>query len=97
MKKINNHQKGSTRQSLTVEETIDTLAHVIVSKMSPLELGKMIYPDAEPIDLARVPEPVIADHATRYTEKELKAGQFFRIGEKYIFFMDHETKKARSH
>ena len=97
MKKIKNHQKGPSRRSLTVEETVDILAHAIVSRMSPLELGKMIYPDAEPIDLASVTEPVIADHFTRYTEKELKAGQFFRIGDKYTFFMDHEAKKARNH
>ncbi len=97
MKKTNNRQKGPTRRSPTVEETIDTLAHAIVAKMSPLELGKMIYPDAEPVDLARVPQPVIADHTTRYTEKELKAGQFFRVGDKYTFFMDHEAKKTRNH
>ena len=94
MKKTNNRHKGPTRRSPTVEETIDILAHAIVAKMSPLELGKMIYPDADPVDLASVPELVIADHATRYTEKELNAGQFFRIGDKYIFFMDHEAKGA---
>ena len=64
--------------------------------MSPLELGKIIYPEAEPVDLASVPEPIIADYATRYTERELQAGQFFRIRDTYKFFMDHEAKKARS-
>ncbi len=97
MKKTNNRQKRPTSRSSTVEETIDTLAHAIVAKMSPLEIGQMIYPDAEPVDLASVPQPVIADHTTRYTEKELKAGQFFRVGDKYTFFMDYEAKKARNH
>lgn len=97
MKKTNNCQKGPTRRSPTVEETIDTLAHAIVAKMSPLELGQMLYPDAEPVDLASIPQPIIADHATRYTEKELKAGQFFRVGDKYTFVMGHEAKKARNH
>lgn len=97
MKKTSHRQKRSTHRLPTLEETVDTLAHAIVAKMSPLEMGKIIYPDAEPIDLANVPQPVIADHTTRYSEKELKAGQFFRVGNKHIFFMDHEAKKARSH
>ena len=97
MEEIKNYQKGPSRRSLTVEETVDTLAHAIVSSMSPLELGKMMYPDAEPIDLASVPELVVADYATRYTAKELNAGQFFRIGDTYTFFMGHEAKKARNH
>ena len=97
MKKTNNRQNGPIHRSSVVEESIDTLAHAIVANMSPLELGKMIYPDAEPLDLVDVPQAIIADHTTRYTEKELKAGQFFRVGDKYTFFMDHDAKKARNH
>ena len=57
MKKTNQCQKGPTRRSATVEETLDTLAYAMVANMSPLELGKMIYPDAEPVDLVSVPPP----------------------------------------
>ena len=96
MKKRKHRRKGRPRQSQTVEETVDTLAHAIVSSMSPLELGKMIYPEGEPIDLTSIPKSIMADHATRYTAKELKAGQFFRIGDTYTLFMDHEAKQARN-
>jgi hypothetical protein len=76
-------------------DAVDLLAHAIVSCMSPLEIGKMIYPDGEALSFSDVPEQVLTEHATRYSRKELKAGQFFKVRGKYIFIMDHEAKKAR--
>ena len=95
MKKRRNIRKEKKRSPSIQAESIDIMANAIVATMSPLQMGKLVYPDAEPVNLSDVPESVIRDHATRYTEKELKAGQFLRVRGKYTFFIDHETKKTR--
>jgi len=78
-----------------LEKAIDEVAAKVVSEMSPLEMGLLRYPFAEPVKLKRVPKEVIKDHLTRYTKAELKRGQFFRVGDKYTFFMDHKAKAKR--
>jgi hypothetical protein len=74
---------------------VDAVAQKIVEKMSPLEMGKLIYPGGIPVPLKKVPESVILEHLSRYTKKELKRGQFFRIGTKFTFFMDRKAKEKR--
>ena len=74
---------------------IDKTAAKVISRMSPLEIGLLRYPFAKPVTLKRVAEKVLRDHLTRYTEAELKRGQFFRVGDRYTFFMDHEAKARR--
>jgi len=96
MKKHRNIRKEKKRSRSIQAESIDMIANAVVETMSPLQMGKLIYPDAEPVNLPDVPEPVIRDHAARYTDKELKAGQFFRVHGKYTFFMDHDAKKTRT-
>lgn len=76
-------------------KAIDERAAKLVSRVSPLEIGLLRYPFAKPVKLKRVPEKVLQDHRTRYTKAELKRGQFFRVGDKYTFFMDHEAKARR--
>ncbi len=78
-----------------LQKAIDEVAAKVVSEMSPLEMGLLRYPFAEPVKLERVPKEVIKDHLTRYTKAELKRGQFFRVGDKYTFFMDHKAKAKR--
>jgi len=80
-----------------LSDVVDLMAHNIVSLMSPLQIGKMIHPDGEPVALCDVPETIINDHATRYSQKELEVGQFFNVRGKFAFIMDHKAKKARGH
>ncbi len=77
-----------------LEKAIDEVAAKVVSEMSPLEMGLLRYPFAEPVKLERVPKEVIKDHLTRYTKAELKRGQFFRVGDKYTFFVIAHTSRS---
>ena len=79
-----------------LERALDEAAAQIASRMSPLEMGLLIHPDAQPVALKGVPTDVIDDHLTRYTRAELNRGQFFRIGDRYTFFMDHQAKAKRA-
>ncbi|MDP4027709.1 MAG: hypothetical protein Q8P42_01885 [Gallionella sp.] len=91
-------KRSATEQyGLNVTDAVDLLAHDIVSRMSPLEIGKMIYPDGVAVALCNVPEPVLTDHATRYSQKELGAGQFLKVCNTHVFIVGHETKKAKRH
>ena len=87
--------KLETPVTLELERAINEVAEKVVSQMSPLELGFLRYPHAEPVKLKRVPPDVIDDHLTRYTKAELKRGQFFRVCHRYTFFMDHKAKAKR--
>jgi hypothetical protein len=75
---------------------VDDVARNVVNQMSPLEIGLMVHPHATPVKLKHVPVGVMKDHLTRYTKAELKRGQFFRVGERFTFFMDHKAKSKRS-
>lgn len=77
-------------------QIIDDVALDIASKMSPLEMGLMVYPHATPVKLKHVPMGVMNDHLTRYTKTELKHGQFFQVGDRFTFFMDHKAKAKRN-
>ena len=77
-------------------QIVDDVARDIVSQMSPLEIGLTVYPHATPVKLRHVPVGVMDDHLTRYTKAELKRGQFFRVGNRFTFFMDHNAKAKRA-
>ena len=85
-----NHGKNSS-----MEYEIDEIASELVSQMSPLEIGFLRYPFAIPVKLKLIPDNVLKDHLSRYTKAELKRGQFFQVGDKYTFFMDHKAKAIR--
>ncbi len=89
--------RNSNTKLPPLADAIDFVAHAIVSRMSALEIGSMIHPDGKAVALRDVPESVLTDHATRYSQKELEAGQFFKVQGKFTFIMDHEAKKARGH
>lgn len=76
-------------------EIIDQLANAIVCHLSPMEMGRLLHPDAEPIKLKSVPTDVIADHLTRYSKSELQQGQFFKIRNKYTFIMGQAAYDKR--
>ena len=78
-----------------LENEIAAIASELVSQMSSLEIGLLKYPFATPVKLKLVPDDVLKDHLSRYTKTELKRGQFFRVGDKYTFFMDHKAKARR--
>jgi len=75
---------------------VDDVARNVVTQMSPLEIGLMVHPHATPVKLKHVPVGVMNDHLTRYTKAELKRGQFFRVGERFTFFMDHKARSKRN-
>jgi len=77
-------------------QIVDDVARDVISQMSPLEIGLMVHPHATPVRLKHVPVEVMNDHLTRYTKAELKRGQFFRVGDRFTFFMDHKAKSKRN-
>jgi hypothetical protein len=79
-----------------LSELADIFATTIVRQMTPLEIGRLLHPDAEAVPYKNVPIAVLADHKTRYSRAELRRGQFFKIGEKYTFIMDHDTYDRRN-
>lgn len=74
---------------------VDEVAEAVAAQMSPLDMGLLVHPHAEPVKLKRVPADVIEDHLTRYSKAELKRGQFLRVGDRYVFFMDRKAKAKR--
>ena len=88
--------KRKRRPEVETDLVTDTIAQEIVSPMTPLEKGLLIYPNAVPIQLKSVPFEVLKDHLRRYTKSELEDGQFFEVllG-KYTFFMDEKAYRLR--
>ena len=78
------------------EPPSDTIAKQLMAGLSPLEIGQIVYPDAEPVSYRQVPGDVLADYLSSYTKKELKRGQFFLLGAHYTFFMDQTAYRKRS-
>jgi hypothetical protein len=71
-------------------------AKKIAIGMTPAEKALLRYPDGILLDLDEVPISVVEDHLKRYTNDELKRGQFIVAeGDKkhYVFFMDQKTKE----
>lgn len=77
-----------------VDRMIDEAARRATARMTPLQMGLLLYPGATPKELAEVPEAIVADHLTRYTRDDLKTGQFLEVlPGRYTFIMSKETKK----
>lgn len=80
-----------------VDAAIDRVAAEVVRRMTPRDLGLMLYPGATPISLPEVPKNAVADHSDRYTQEDLKTGQFLEVTPgKYLFIMSHETKYRKT-
>ena len=80
-----------------INRMIDEAADEIARRMTPLQKGLTLYPDAEPRTLDEVPRAVIDDHLDRYTRQDLEEGQFLEVSPgKYTFIMAHRTKKRKS-
>ena len=88
-------QDSKPRDTEMIAEVIDIFAHTMVRQMTPLEIGEMLYPTAVAVRLKHVPTEIIVDHRSRYSKAELKKGQFFKIGERYTFIMDHAAYDKR--
>ena len=88
------HMRGDDI-NMTEKMMIDVLAHATVRQMTPLEIGRILHPTAIAVELKHVPAAIIADHRSRYLKAELKRGQFFKIGERYTFIMDHAAYDKR--
>ena len=75
---------------------VDGIAKEIVSKLTPREIGKTLYPDATPVEYSCIPEDVKEDHLTRYSEAELQNGHFFEaLPGKYVFIMRQKSYSSR--
>jgi hypothetical protein len=81
------HMHGNDNKM--IDEMVDVLGNTMVRQMTPLEIGRMLYPTAIVVELKHVPTAIIADHRSRYSKVEIKKGQFFKMGERYTFIMDH--------
>ena len=78
------------------DRTIDEAGRRIVQGMTPLEIGRLHYPDAVPRELGEVPPSVVVSHLDRYTMRDLAEGQFLEVlPGKYTFIMGHETKRRK--
>ena len=79
-----------------LKREFDRMARMIVRQMTPLEIGKRLYPSAIPVARNAVPKAVVKDHLNRYTKGELKEGQFFEVlPGKYTFIMGHKAYRRR--
>ena len=76
----------------------DEAAKRTVECLTPLEIGKTLYPGCQGVALDEVPLKIIEDHRERYTDDDLRQGQFIVATgsrEHYIFIMSHETKRRK--
>jgi hypothetical protein len=84
--------------ALTQPEIYDAAAQHAVDNLTPLQIGQVLYPDCRGVALADVPASVIDDHRRRYTDDELREGQFVVVTgsrEHFVFIMGHATKKRK--
>jgi hypothetical protein len=80
-----------------IDAAIDRVATEAVQRMTPRDLGLILYPDATPIPLSEVPKNVVADHRDRYTQEDMETGQFLEVlPGKYLFIMSRETKYRKT-
>jgi len=78
-------------------DEFDRTIHSILRDMTPRQIGLMLHPQARPVDLEKVPPGVLEDRRQRFTEEELRAGQFLEVlPGRYTFIMDHAAYDKRS-
>ena len=76
----------------------DEAAKRTVACLTPLEIGKTLHPGCQDVALDEVPLEIIEEHRDRYTDEDLRQGQFIVVTgsrEHYIFIMSHETKRRK--
>ena len=85
------------RPKYTVKNIVDKISEEIVSNLTPLEIGKILYPSAIPVEYSCMPDEEKKEHRTRYTEEELENGQFFEVlPGKYTFIMSQKSHSVRN-
>jgi hypothetical protein len=105
-KEVNDKMKEQIRHILhefptaerTRSETFDAAVLRTVDSLTPLQIGLMLHPGCRGIALADVPASVLEDHRRRYTDDDLREGQFIVVigsREHFVFIMGHETKKRK--
>jgi hypothetical protein len=84
--------------ALTRPEIYDAAAQRAVDATTPLQMGQILYPGCRGVALADVPASVLDEHRGRYTDEDLREGQFVIVtgsSEHYVFIMGHETKRRK--
>jgi hypothetical protein len=84
--------------ALTRPEIYDGAAHRALAALTPLQIGQILHPGCRGVALADVPASVLEEYRSRYTDEDLREGQFVvvtRTKEHYVFIMGHETKKRK--
>jgi hypothetical protein len=84
--------------ALSHPDIYDAAAQRAVDALTPLQIGQILYPGCRGVALADVPASVLDDHRQRYTEEDLREGQFVIVTgsrEHYVFIMGHETKRRK--
>ena len=70
--------------------TIDGIAKNFLDSLTPRELGFLMHDDPEPLSLREVSSDIREKYRAKYGTKNLKRGQFFRLGSGTITFFTHE-------
>lgn len=86
------------KSAITRIDIFDTAAKSILQTLTPLQVAQISHPGCRPVALADVPAAVLEDHRCRYTEEDLREGQFVIVTgsqEHYVFIMGHATKRRK--
>ncbi|NLH74498.1 MAG: hypothetical protein GX456_15725 [Verrucomicrobia bacterium] len=85
--------------ALTRPEICDAAAQRVLDTLTPLQIGEILHPGCRGVALADVPASVLEEHRRRYTDEDLREGQFVIVTgstEHYVFIMGHETKGRKN-
>ncbi len=69
---------------------IDDLAAKFLDALTPKEMGFLMYDNPQPLSLQEVDSDIREKYRAKYGTKNLKRGQFFRLGSGTITFFTHE-------
>ena len=69
---------------------IDDLAAKFLDSLTPKEMGFLMYDNPQPLSLQEVDSDIREKYRAKYGTKNLKRGQFFRLGSGTITFFTHE-------
>ena len=65
-------------------------------KLSPRQIAEMKNPGKKILEYKSLPENIKKDFLKKYLDEELNNGVFIKVTvKKYLFYMDHETKKRK--
>ena len=69
---------------------IDDLAAKFLDSLTPKEMGFLMYDNPQLLSLQEVDSDIREKYRAKYGTKNLKRGQFFRLGSGTITFFTHE-------